>query len=181
MVRCRRLPGCPDTCNKLLQAALQLQDAAAVQAPSCQTQQRPTADWTEEHLHGDAQMAEAEQAPLLQSNSDVQQVALLMHLVYSPCGAQHNSLFQAQAALKAGPPNSGELGTWTSRCQTDLKFSTSPTVCMNSMPEQRITGSCSQHIMECAYEYVQCDLKSFLSSRFVRMLSCLGTTSWCPV
>ena len=101
MVCCRRLPGCPDTCSKLLQAALQLQDAA-VQAPLCQTQQHPTAD-SSEHLHGVGQLAEAEQPPLLQPKSDVLQVtSLLVHFVDCP-PVQNNRSLQAQAVLVRQP------------------------------------------------------------------------------
>ena len=75
----RRLPGCPNTCSKLLQAALQSQDAAGVQAQLPGNLQHPSPDVTEQ-LHGDAHMEEeAEQAALLQPPAHLQQVA------FKPC------------------------------------------------------------------------------------------------
>lgn len=77
---CRRLPGCPDTCSKLLQAALQSHDEAAVQAQSPGTLQHPSADWADP---GDAHMEEAEHAPMLQPSPEVQLVASpLMQLLW---------------------------------------------------------------------------------------------------
>lgn len=85
---CRRLPGCPDTCSKLLQAALQSHDEAAVQAQTPDALQHPhPPDLTQP---GDAHMEEDEPAPMLQPSPDLQQVASpLMYLVCRRVCAEH--------------------------------------------------------------------------------------------
>ncbi|KAL3137852.1 hypothetical protein ABBQ38_005105 [Trebouxia sp. C0009 RCD-2024] len=69
---CRRLPGCPDACSKLLQAALQMQDAAGGHAQPPANLQHPDPDLSEQ-APGNAQTAEAEQATVLQPPADLQQ------------------------------------------------------------------------------------------------------------